>query len=108
MLIHLKVSARLLGFVALASKPTKEEIQEVMNCTRILTRIVPFVFELETYTFEEKVFWTKSEGAAEGTDDRVAPSLVKAVVQLLFYRGSVLNQELNPFMILIGMHPLIA
>ncbi|KAJ3412358.1 hypothetical protein HDV05_000832 [Chytridiales sp. JEL 0842] len=84
-----KVSDRLLGFLSLASKPTKQEIQEVLNCVRILTRIMPFLFELETYTLEEKIFWTRTEGNAADIDDRIAPRLMKAVVQLLFFRGWV-------------------
>ncbi|KAI8833717.1 high-temperature-induced dauer-formation protein-domain-containing protein [Chytridium lagenaria] len=83
-----KVSDRLFKFIASTTVPTKDDIRDALNCCRILTRILPFVFETGNADLEEKIFWTRSNSEeGENVDDRLAPRLVRGVMQLLFFRG---------------------
>ncbi|KAJ3063831.1 hypothetical protein HK102_008374, partial [Quaeritorhiza haematococci] len=92
-----KVLERIFTFVSPdAPIPTKEDILQVLNCIRILTRILPYIFETQSDEFEERLFWssspvggTESEGAEQQEqqkDDPLGALLVKAVIKLLFSR----------------------
>uniref|UniRef100_A0A673X534 HID1 domain containing n=1 Tax=Salmo trutta TaxID=8032 RepID=A0A673X534_SALTR len=66
--------------------PSEKERQIVLNCTRLLTRILPYIFEDEDW---RGFFWSTVPGAGqdEGNDDGARPlaeSLLLAVSDLLF------------------------
>ncbi|KAJ3189593.1 hypothetical protein HK101_008859 [Irineochytrium annulatum] len=89
-----KACDRILKFAASTAKPEKDKIRDLLNSIRILTRVLPYIFENygvtegEAAGFEERVFWTSSEaGVTDGVDDRLGPRIVRAVVQLLFFKG---------------------
>ncbi|KAJ3321581.1 hypothetical protein HDU76_014068, partial [Blyttiomyces sp. JEL0837] len=92
-----KVTTRLFSFVELSTKPTKEDIRDVLNCVRILTRILPYIFEADGGHVEENVFWTRNDTAPDAVDDRMGPRLVRAVVQLLFFRGFTLPDMVSEY-----------
>ncbi|KAJ1548807.1 hypothetical protein HK405_014744, partial [Cladochytrium tenue] len=89
-----KLCDRLFRFVELKTPPTKEDVRDVLNCARVLTRLIPFIFETETTTkLDDRVFWAKSETAEGSADDRLGPRLLKATVQLLFFKGLTLSDS---------------
>ncbi|KAI9325207.1 high-temperature-induced dauer-formation protein-domain-containing protein [Zopfochytrium polystomum] len=91
-----KLSARIFRFTSLETAPTKEDIRDVLNCSRILTRIVPYIFETATSeNLAETIFWTRSSDAADAVDDRLGPKLIRSVVQLLFYKGLTLPDSVS-------------
>lgn len=51
----------------------------MLNCVRLITRILPFVFELESDAFEIETFWTG--------EDPLARRIVVLSTKLLFCRG---------------------
>lgn len=55
----------------------KSATKEVLNCLRILQRILPIVFEIEgeSNAFEQEVLWKREESKEEGKD-RGAPQFV--------------------------------
>ncbi|XP_062295130.1 protein HID1 [Scomber scombrus] len=70
--------------------PTEREKQVILNCTRILTRILPYIFEDQDW---RGFFWSTVPGAGRaGTDDLddddgarpLAESLLLAIADLLF------------------------
>ncbi|KAJ3015600.1 hypothetical protein HKX48_004461 [Thoreauomyces humboldtii] len=78
-----KIIGRLFTFVSsTAAAPTKDDCRDVLNCIRILTRLLPYAFEMEDGRLEEKLFWSPAEG-----EEPLGSILAKAVVQLLFFRG---------------------
>ncbi|KAJ3167425.1 hypothetical protein HDU88_002347 [Geranomyces variabilis] len=89
-----KILDRLFAFVNVAVPPSKDDVRDVLNCVRILTRLLPYAFEVEDGVLENRLFWNPAEGEAA-----LGLTLVKAVVQLLFYRG---------FTLPIGTEPLTA
>ncbi|KAJ3161170.1 cell wall biogenesis protein [Geranomyces michiganensis] len=86
-----KILNRLFAFVNVAVPPSKDDIRDVLNCVRILTRLLPYAFEAEDGALEQKLFWSPAEG-----EDALGLTLVKAVVQLLFYRGFTLPLGTDP------------
>uniref|UniRef100_A0A8C9VAA4 HID1 domain containing n=1 Tax=Scleropages formosus TaxID=113540 RepID=A0A8C9VAA4_SCLFO len=61
-----------------------KERQIVLNCTRLLTRILPYIFEDPDW---RGFFWSTVPGAGRGDDDGARPlaeSLLLAVADLLF------------------------
>ena len=46
----------ILDFVALEEVPTKVQVKSVLNCYRILTRMLPYIFEQKQ--LEADIFWT--------------------------------------------------
>ncbi|TPX57219.1 hypothetical protein PhCBS80983_g03995 [Powellomyces hirtus] len=89
-LIH-KILNRLFTFVNNAVPPTKDDIRDVLNCIRVLTRLLPYVFELEDGAVEDKLFWSPVEG-----EEAIGTILSRAVVQLLFFRGFTLPIGTDP------------
>ena len=71
-----KIVSRLEEFVKCETPPTSSDIKECLNCVRLLTRIMPFVFEEPEF---EKIFWTG--------EDTLAFKIVTITANLLFYRG---------------------
>nr|XP_043907621.1 protein HID1 isoform X1 [Solea senegalensis] len=70
--------------------PTEREKQAILNCTRILTRILPYIFEDQDW---RGFFWSTVPGAGRaGTDELddddgarpLAESLLLAIADLLF------------------------
>uniref|UniRef100_A0A4W6G2X2 HID1 domain containing n=1 Tax=Lates calcarifer TaxID=8187 RepID=A0A4W6G2X2_LATCA len=67
--------------------PTEREKQVILNCTRILTRILPYIFEDQDW---RGFFWSTVPGAGRaGLDDDdgarpLAESLLLAIADLLF------------------------
>ncbi|KAI8817091.1 high-temperature-induced dauer-formation protein-domain-containing protein [Fimicolochytrium jonesii] len=82
-----KILDRISTFLSLTTPPTKDDAKEILNCIRILTRLLPYIFEAES-DFEDKLFWSG--------DDLLAPKLCRAVVQLLFFRGFTLPEGTDP------------
>ncbi|KAM4623400.1 protein HID1b [Polymixia lowei] len=73
-----------------AGCPSEKERQIVLNCTRLLTRILPYIFEDADW---RGFFWSTVPGAGragrldEGDDDEARPlaeSLLMAIADLLF------------------------
>ncbi|KAI9105592.1 high-temperature-induced dauer-formation protein-domain-containing protein [Phlyctochytrium arcticum] len=101
-LLH-KVINRIFGFLKLSAIPSKAEANEIANCVRILTRLLPYVFEVEDGQLEERLFWqvpttsssTDEENKELGTES-LGIQLTKAVVQLLFFRGFTLPEGQDP------------
>ncbi|KAJ1550708.1 hypothetical protein HK096_005475, partial [Nowakowskiella sp. JEL0078] len=77
------VIQRILSFVSAAARPDSSTSIHILNCVRILTRIIPYIFEQDATEFENSLFWT----AQSGVSDFIGTRLVKAVVALLFYKG---------------------
>eukprot|EP00064_Thunnus_orientalis_P006296 superscaffoldBa00000651_g6312 len=91
--------------------PTEREKQVILNCTRILTRILPYIFEDQDW---RGFFWSTVPGAGRaGTDELddddgarpLAESLLLAIADLLFCpdftvhshkRGPVSTQHHHP------------
>ncbi|KAI8586060.1 high-temperature-induced dauer-formation protein-domain-containing protein [Geranomyces variabilis] len=82
---------RLFAFVNVAVPPSKDDVRDVLNCVRILTRLLPYAFEVEDGVLENRLFWSPAEG-----EEALGLTLVKAVVQLLFYRGFTLPLGTEP------------
>uniref|UniRef100_H3AL71 HID1 domain containing n=1 Tax=Latimeria chalumnae TaxID=7897 RepID=H3AL71_LATCH len=68
--------------------PTEKEKQIVLNCTRLLTRILPYIFEDADW---RGFFWSTVPGAGRGGGDEedenarpLAESLLLAIADLLF------------------------
>lgn len=62
--------------------------KEVLNCLRILTRILPFIYEKKDHRMEEwenRFFWGNTSGNAD--DKPIAEKLIDMGVGLLFYSG---------------------
>jgi hypothetical protein len=56
----------------------EDESKKVLNCVRLLTRIIPLIFELDNQDVENEIFWN---------DDQLGAILSKSVIRLLFRRG---------------------
>ncbi|KAJ1340373.1 hypothetical protein BSLG_005015 [Batrachochytrium salamandrivorans] len=102
-----KASSRILAFAQLTTHPQPQDIKEVLNAVRILTRILPFIFELEDGgALETLMFWSedisdaKPASPADDTQNS-APTLgsrlAEAVVQLLFFQRSKGVGATEPF-----------
>lgn len=66
---------------------TKENLTRLLNAIRLLTRILPFLFELDQNNVQDpfyNMFWIVDEGVNAGM------KLVQNVVKLLFLRGFTL------------------
>ncbi|TPX35892.1 hypothetical protein SmJEL517_g01803 [Synchytrium microbalum] len=73
-----------------STEPFDKEVgKRVINAVRILTRILPYIFEVPQSPIEENLFW-KAEGADGGLKDTLGAKLCTAVVKLLFIRGFTL------------------
>jgi hypothetical protein len=65
-------------FVGAAHQPSADDIKQILNCVRILTRILPLIFEQEVEDLEKEIFWSSSA---------LGNRLAQIVPKLLFYRG---------------------
>ncbi|KAJ1665588.1 hypothetical protein IW140_004027 [Coemansia sp. RSA 1813] len=63
--------------------------KQLLNCVRVLTRLLPFVFESgpDGSNLEEIVLWTPRPRPGSGADYVLGKQLVSAVVDLLFTSG---------------------
>ncbi|KAJ1800899.1 hypothetical protein LPJ59_000738, partial [Coemansia sp. RSA 2399] len=63
--------------------------KQLLNCVRVLTRLVPFVFESgpDGSNLEDIVLWTPRPRPGSGADYVLGRQLVSAVVDLLFTSG---------------------
>ncbi|KAJ2783545.1 hypothetical protein GGI15_002550 [Coemansia interrupta] len=63
--------------------------RQLLNCVRILTRLVPFVYEAspDGSVMEDIVFWTQRPRPGSGVDYTLGRQLVSATVDLLFTSG---------------------
>ncbi|KAJ1882958.1 hypothetical protein LPJ66_011082, partial [Kickxella alabastrina] len=85
-----KVFDRLLVLKAskdLAKNPASTK--QLLNCIRILTRLVPFVYEAcpDGSSTEDIILWTQRPRPGSGADYMLGRQLVSAVVDLLFTSG---------------------
>ncbi|KAL2916809.1 hypothetical protein HK105_203588 [Polyrhizophydium stewartii] len=100
-----KAAARILGFVQISSTPALDGFRDVLNAVRILTRTLPFVFELEDGgALETKIFWSNdiqdasSSAAAESAEAPIptlGSRLALAVVQLLFFKRFTISESVG-------------
>ena len=79
-----KIVKRLDEFVSFDGSPTAQDIKECLNCVRLLTRIMPFVFEHPEF---EKFLWVGQE--------TLAFKIVRITASLLFYRGLTIAKSPN-------------
>ena len=90
--------------------------REALNCIRILTRLIPFIYESEPLeAWEDKFFWgtrrkrstRRSPNADETSPEAIVPEeyedapplmeeLVDCLVDLLFYQGFTLPPAASP------------
>ncbi|KAJ3186023.1 hypothetical protein HDU85_000937 [Gaertneriomyces sp. JEL0708] len=82
-----KITSRLFAFLTLSTFPTRDDTRAVLNCIRILTRILPYIFEHDDQTLEERLFWAPS---TEEDELPLGTRLARAVIKLLFFRGFTL------------------
>ncbi|KAI9004645.1 high-temperature-induced dauer-formation protein-domain-containing protein [Gaertneriomyces semiglobifer] len=82
-----KITSRLFAFLTLSTFPTRDDTRAVLNCIRILTRILPYIFEHDDQTLEERLFWAPS---TEEDEIPLGTRLARAVIKLLFFRGFTL------------------
>ncbi|KAJ2546131.1 hypothetical protein EV175_005713, partial [Coemansia sp. RSA 1933] len=63
--------------------------KQLLNCVRVLTRLLPFVFEPgpDGSTLEDIVLWTPRPRPGSGADYVLGKQLVSAVIDLLFTSG---------------------
>ncbi|KAJ2854762.1 hypothetical protein J3B02_002515 [Coemansia erecta] len=63
--------------------------KQLLNCVRILTRLIPFVFETcpDSSVIEDIVLWTQRPRPGSGADYILGRQLVSATVDLLFTSG---------------------
>ena len=73
-----KAIARIQVFVDEVKQPTQDEMKQILNCIRLLTRVMPVIFELDTDDFELDLFWSS---------DKLGVHLIQQITKLLFYRG---------------------
>lgn len=66
-------------------------LSDVLNCLRILTRFLPYIFELDSQSEIGQKFHTLFWKHKDGGECR-ASVLVRNVVELLFYRGFTLPE----------------
>lgn len=80
-----KLTKRILEYIEVDSH-SKEDTIQCLNCIRLITRIMPFIFE-NGQELEKKLFWTEKTFEFSGEKKTLGSWLVKAVTQLLFCRG---------------------
>jgi len=101
----LKTTLRILNFrfqsPSLSDESAGQGLQ-LLNCVRILTRVLPYVYEADaTRAWEEEVFWQLQpsgtfqqydKNAAENVDpkENLGTQLVGVLLELLFYTGFTL------------------
>jgi hypothetical protein len=77
---------RVFTFVASKHLPTQSDIKQLLNSIRILTRLLPFIFEHSD--LENVLFWTVD--ASGQTNGHL---LVTSALELLYFRGFTLPLE---------------
>ncbi|KAI8810496.1 high-temperature-induced dauer-formation protein-domain-containing protein [Cladochytrium replicatum] len=105
-----KLITRLSEFLDSEEKPTPETCKQALNCVRTMTRLIPYIFELEKPELEHKLFWSEAtigadvsevifSSATEGESSEASAArakvagevrgvrLMKTVIGLLFFRG---------------------
>ncbi|KAJ3042122.1 cell wall biogenesis protein [Rhizophlyctis rosea] len=90
-----KVITRMSIVAAKTTKLQTEDTRDVLNCARILTRLLPYIFEVEGGGLDRQLFW---EGAAEGKegDGLWGERICHLVVELLFFQGFTLPDSTDP------------
>ncbi|KAJ1832943.1 hypothetical protein LPJ63_003147 [Coemansia sp. RSA 2711] len=76
----------------LAKSPTNTK--QLLNCVRVLTRLVPFVYETRSDggSIEDIVLWTQRPRPGSGADYTLGKQLVSATIDLLFTSGLTVPQ----------------
>ena len=64
------------------------EFSKLSNCVRLLTRLLPYVFEIPGRGLERELFWQEYEAHDKQTGHR----LVKCLIEMLFLGGFTLPQ----------------
>ncbi|KAI9199583.1 high-temperature-induced dauer-formation protein-domain-containing protein [Polychytrium aggregatum] len=104
-----KVSEKIIAFTQpRTTRPSASDFKQILNCVRILTRVLPYLFEMDDQSLEESLFWSLDDGpdihpddveiGADGSlrllndesDKRFGAKLVRATVGLLFFKGFTL------------------
>jgi hypothetical protein len=70
----------MISFSNVLEKPTVISVRKLLNSCRLLTRILPFIFE--NPAFQHELFWNHVS-----TKESKGSLLVHALLALLFYRG---------------------
>lgn len=101
----LKTALALVKHRKLASSLSENDSKtgtEVLNCVRILTRVLPYVYECDSLrAWEDSFFWERqnireygkyASGVSDYLDDQqcLGMQVVQALVELLFYTGFTL------------------
>lgn len=78
--------------------PELAPAKELVNCIRILTRIMPFIYEQRALKdWEHRFFWGKRQTRESGEEFResvpLAKQLIDAAVDLLFYTGFTIPKD---------------
>ncbi|KAI9469257.1 high-temperature-induced dauer-formation protein-domain-containing protein [Coemansia mojavensis] len=73
---------------------TPANTKQLLNCIRVLTRLVPFVYETRSdrSSIEDIVLWTQRPRPGSGADYMLGRQLVAAVIDLLFTSGFTVPQ----------------
>lgn len=79
----METCARIFRFVEAPDVPDQASVKQVMNCIRILTRLLPVIFELDAPEIEAQLFWDSNDKLA----GPLARRLVGSIYSLLFFRG---------------------
>ncbi|KAI8321986.1 hypothetical protein GQ54DRAFT_260865 [Martensiomyces pterosporus] len=85
-----KVFDRLLMLKAAADLAKNQaNLRQLLNCIRILTRLLPFAYEAcpDGSTVEDILLWTQRPRPGSGADYVLGKQLVAAVIDLLFTSG---------------------
>ncbi|KAJ3039459.1 hypothetical protein HK097_002827, partial [Rhizophlyctis rosea] len=89
---------RLTTISAKRTKLVADDARDILNNARILTRILPYVFEVENGRLDERLFWErkgKENTSAEAVKTR-GETLVGLTVELLFFQGFTLPDSTDP------------
>ncbi|KAJ2612589.1 hypothetical protein H4S08_002624 [Coemansia sp. RSA 1365] len=85
-----KVFDRMLMLKGMRDLPKNPaNLKQLLNCIRILTRLIPFVYEAcpDGTSIEEIVLWTSRPRPGSGADYTLGKQLVSATIDLLFTSG---------------------
>ncbi|KAJ2809084.1 hypothetical protein H4R20_000388 [Coemansia guatemalensis] len=85
-----KVFDRMLMLKSMRDLPKNPaNVRQLLNCIRILTRLIPFVYEscADGTSIEDIVLWTSRPRPGSGADYMLGRQLVSATIDLLFTSG---------------------
>lgn len=91
-----EVASKLLAIVDNKEYQNPAGLKQLLNCIRILTRVLPFIYEngSENEDWTEQLFWAKT------SDDKMEPALgeklAKTAMDLLFCQGFTVPKVVAP------------